>query len=299
MPETCPLCAFREFKPAKHGLLRCLHCQLVFDRRVWDSAANVANEEEWFENKPISTFWHRLFKSWNNDRTWANLKKRIPLSGRVLEIGVGDGSLLAFLKNKGYEVAGCDLSRSLCEYVKELYGFPMYNQPIEAMPSGAKYDVAIMSHVLEHVNSPIAFLREVRERMKDGAIAYIGVPNIAAWEASLPGWNSYEPYHLCYFSPSTLRAVIAKAGFEILDIKTHESFSGWFLALLRTALKTREKSSQEREIRRQETGPTWIGHAYRLAMVLSGVVSLPLRYVQDVMGRGDEIIVIAMPTENR
>jgi hypothetical protein len=38
-----------------------------------------------------------------------------------------------------------------------------------------------------------------------------------------------------------------------------------------------------------------IEHAYRLAMVTSGIVTRPLRRMQAMFGKSDEVIVLARP----
>ena len=296
--ESCPLCGNQSYARAKHNLLRCTSCELILSPQAWEDSANIEQEKEWFDNKPVlDSFWLRLFQSWNNRRTWRRLRKYIPRTGRLLEIGVGNASLLRFLRAKDFKVEGCDLARSICEHVQKTYGIEMHNCAVADVPNRCAYDVVVMNHVLEHVNDPVHFLTNARACMKHNAIAHVGVPNIVCWQARLPGWNSYEPYHLLYFSPDILRRVVEKAGFQVLFIATHDSFSGWFLAVLRTLLMTHEKSASERQSQREKANMTLIGHAYRLAMVLSGAFTLPLRYLQSAIGRGDEIILIAKPRE--
>ena len=110
----------------------------------------------------------------------------------------------------------------------------------------------------------------------------------------LPGWNSYEPYHLLYFTPQTLRAAAKKAGFEIQHLTTHESFSGWFLAILRTLLKKSHAAQPQQESSADAKPSTsFVEHAYRLAMVTWGLLALPFRRLQEFLGKGDEVIIIA------
>ena len=90
--------------------------------------------------------------------------------------------------------------------------------------------------LLEHVADPIALLQAARARLKPGGTLQLAVPNAGAWEARLRGWTSYEPYHLLYFTPVTLRRAVERAGFNVVQVKTHESFSGWMLPISRTLL---------------------------------------------------------------
>ena len=298
--RACPLCGNDDYRSAKNGLLRCDYCGVVLNPQVWDEGSNEAYEEEWFENKPIlETFWTRLFQSWNNRRTWRRLRGHLSAHSKVLEVGVGNGTLLRYLRSRDLKVEGCDLARSICERIRNFDGIPMHNCPVAEIHASTFYDFVIMNHVLEHVNDPIQFLKDVRNLLKDEGWAHISVPNVACWEAFLPGWNCYEPFHLVYYVPATLQRAIEQAGFEVLHIETHESFSGWFLVLLRTLLRTNKKTADERFAQRESVNLSWVGHVYHLTMILSGLVVFPLRLFQQAIGRGDEVVLIARKADEK
>jgi 2-polyprenyl-3-methyl-5-hydroxy-6-metoxy-1,4-benzoquinol methylase len=291
--KLCLLCGSAEYHYAKHSLLKCKTCGVVLDKKIWDKSANIKQQEQWFECEQfVESFWVRLFQLLNNRRTWRRIKRYLPSNGKVLEIGVGNGALLCYLKNKKADVEGCDLSKAASNHIMQNYSITMHNCFVGEIPSDRKYDVVVMNHILEHVNDPVSFLSDVKAHLKENAIAHIVVPNIASWEAKLPGWAAYEPYHLSYFTPETLAKAIIEADLKVIHTGTHESFSGWFLALLRTLLKTYNQAPANRHLQRKANSVTWKGHIYRLAMVISGIVSMPLRYVQGKLGRGDEIVII-------
>jgi 2-polyprenyl-3-methyl-5-hydroxy-6-metoxy-1,4-benzoquinol methylase len=269
----------------------------VIDPRLWEVSANEKMEEAWFEEgyNITPSFWVRMFEAWNNKRSWRHIVRFLPPGNRLLEIGVGSGSFLNFMKDKGFDVTGCDLSRTICEHVNEKFGISIYNGFVADSPSNVQYDLVVMNHVLEHVNEPIKLLNDLRIRMKADSLLQVAVPNVASWEAKLPGWTSYEPYHLIYFTPETLQRTLEKAGFRVISLKTHESFSGWFLAILRTLLKANQNNARERKHQYQNRSNTWIEHLYRMAMVISGGLSFPIRSIQGSLGFGDEIVIIARP----
>lgn len=292
--NTCPLCGNHDWRTVRNGLLLCNTCNVMLNPQVWEEGVDEANEDEWFDKKPEKeTSWARWFQAWNNKRTYRQLKKHLSVRSNLLEIGAGSGSLLRFLRKRGLNVEGCDLAQSICDAIRDNDGIPMYNCPVGAIPQSRSYDVIVMNHVLEHVSAPVQFLKDVLSRLGEGGIVHIAVPNVWCWEAFLSGWVSYEPYHLIYYNPVTLRSVVEKAGFEVLRIGTHDSFSGWFLALLRTLLRTSKKNACERFAQRKVAHSSWVGLAYHLAMVLSGFLTLPLRLLQDRFSSGDEIVLVA------
>ncbi|MDF1593767.1 MAG: class I SAM-dependent methyltransferase [Desulfobacterales bacterium] len=298
--RLCLICGYVGFKPYKVGLVQCEGCGVVLSPIIWEPQANEYLEEEWFgeDYRPKTSFWVVLFENWNNRNTLARLSKAKIAGQRLLEIGVGSGSFLNAARERGYEVMGCDLSGSICARVQRVHGIPMHNSPVaQIIHSAPFFDIVMMNHVLEHVQQPIEFLQDVRRLLVSGGVVHIAVPNVACWEALLPGWGSYEPYHLAYFSPQTLQRAVELAGFEVLRIRTHDSFSGWFLAILRTLLRANRKSAGERSAQREAAHLSWVGHAYHLAMVLGGVITLPLRLFQEVIGRGDEVVLIGRKAE--
>lgn len=266
------------------------------DEKIWDNSSNSRLEEEWFglDYLKADSFWTRFFQWFNNRKTLVSLTTFNPLrGGKLLEIGVGNGSLLRYLRDKGIAVEGCDLSTAICEHVRKTHGILMHCCPVGHIDKAASYHVIVMNHVLEHVNDPIEFLCTVRSLLAPGGIVRVAVPNVACWEARLPGWASYEPYHLSYFTPQTLEYSLKKAGYSIIKISTPDSFSGWFLAVLRTLLRANWQSAEKRQKMREKRRLLWVGHAYYLAMIAAGGFSLPLRVVQSKLGYGDEVVAIA------
>lgn len=301
MAKACPMCGGTDFATWRFALLRCEKCELVVDEAVWRPAANEQMEEAFFGEsyEPVRSFWVRLFEVMKNRRTMRRLRGYAELAGDLLEIGVGSGSFLAYAQARGFVPLGCDLSAAICGRVERNTGIRMHCGPLESLLDQQKFDVVVMNHVLEHVSDPQSLLKAAHARLKPDGVLHLAVPNVAAWEARLPGWNSYEPYHLLYFTPRTLRATAEEVGFEILEVTTHESFSGWFLALLRTLLKKGHSARVQQRGNTSAKGSTSIlEHGYRLTMVAWGLATLPLRRLQEMLGKGDEVILLARNGNN-
>jgi len=298
---TCPLCLGAGFQPHKLGLVSCKSCYVVLSPVIWQPKANEEMEKEWFGQnfQANRSWWEQRFERWNNDRTLARIARVTPPGGRLLEIGVGSGSFLNAARKTGYDVMGCDLSMPICQRIRRTYDIPMHAEPLTTLAGENRFDVIVLNHVLEHVNRPVEFLRDVHRLLAFGGIAHIAVPNIGCWEAALWGWTCYEPYHLSYFTPQTLRRAVDSSGLAIEHITTHESFSGWFLAVLRSALGVNRATGAV--IRPAIASARYakgsrsklLEHAYRLAMVCSGAALWPMRMIQEQLGRGDEAICIA------
>jgi hypothetical protein len=86
---------------------------------------------------------------------------------------------------------------------------------------------------------------------------------------------------------------VEQAGFTIEHEATHESFSGWFLAVLRTLFGIYRLQAAERNASREARAGSPAEHVYRAAMVVSGFLTLPLRVIEGLLGKGDEVVLIA------
>ncbi len=302
MNKVCPLCAGTDFRLWRFGLIRCKQCSLVVDAVVWISGANEQlNEASFGDNyEPIRSFWVRVFETLNNRRTVRRLLRMVSVGGRrLLEIGVGSGSFLVYSQAHGFSPLGCDLSSTICLRVERDTGISMHCGPLESLPEQQRFDVIVMNHVLEHVSDPVTLLKAIQTRMNPGGVLHLAVPNVAAWEARLSGWNSYEPYHLLYFTPKTLQIAAEKAGLQVQRLSTHESFSGWFLAVLRTVLRSDNSTGSKHCLRASvKQRSSAVEHGYRLAMVTWGLITLPLRWIQQLLGKGDEVILLARKEGN-
>jgi len=106
---------------------------------------------------------------------------RPPSSIRVLDVGCGNGSLLAIpLAQEGLDVTGVDLHGSSIAHAQRLAsGLPNAHFVTGAVGDLADpaFDVVILSEVLEHVHDPETLLLASLTRLKPNGIAVITVPN--------------------------------------------------------------------------------------------------------------------------
>jgi 2-polyprenyl-3-methyl-5-hydroxy-6-metoxy-1,4-benzoquinol methylase len=295
----CPLCHGAAFSQERLGLLKCARCGLTLSPAIWQPHANELLEAEWFgENyQPETSCWVRWFEILNNRRTMGLLTRARPCGRRLLEVGVGSGSLLLAAREQGFEVMGCDLSRAICTRAERL-GIRVHCGRLEELQGEGQFDMVLINHVLEHVHDPVALLRDARRLLAPGGLVHICVPNVSCSEARLRGWTSYEPYHLTYFTPATLKHAITSSGLLLERLFTHESFSGWFLTVLRSGIGVNRNGRIQPNVwtKRASTGcarSVLVEHTYRLAMVCAGGILWPLRLWQASIGRGDEIVCLA------
>ena len=128
----------------------------------------------------------------------------------ILDIGCSTGYLLSLFKTNGYKVLGIDPSSKCKEIALQEYGVNIRTGTLDTIPiQNEKYDVIILSHVLEHIVDLSNFILKLKSILSPKGLIYIEVPDIQ--NINLPfGYFSFE--HVNYFSKSSLKNLMAKNG---------------------------------------------------------------------------------------
>lgn len=161
---------------------------------------------------------------------WARLNHK---GNFVLEVGCGPGLMLAAFRRRGWRVLGIERNAAVAESARRALGVEIVATPVEALPGDARFDLIIMFHVLEHISEPVALLRECAKRLAPGGHLITNVPNFSSWQSRFAGpmWLHLDvPRHLVHFTPKTLAAALARAGFKVSDMSfmspEHDPY-GW------------------------------------------------------------------------
>jgi SAM-dependent methyltransferase len=136
---------------------------------------------------------------------------------RVLDAGCATGALLAKLRDRGWACAGVELSPS-AEYARGERGLDVRSAGLEESRfPDASFDLVLASHLIEHLNDPAAFVREVYRVLASGGYFLVTTPNIDGFQARLfrSRWRSAIFDHLYLFSARTLSALLRQSGFVI------------------------------------------------------------------------------------
>lgn len=97
----------------------------------------------------------------------------------VLELGYGEGIVTEFLVRSGKRLTQIEGSAVLVEKVKARYGdrVDCVHTLFEDYTPTRRFDAVLASHVLEHVDDPVALLRHMRSWLRPSGRMIIIVPN--------------------------------------------------------------------------------------------------------------------------
>ena len=145
----------------------------------------------------------------------------------VIDIGCGNGNLLAYIKSFGFtNVCGIDPSKDSVDNLKKknIPGFigSIYDKPIEEVKKGK---VVIFTMVLEHLLEPDKALKNIKDNYLDeNGMVIVTWPHFEDLISDgTPILNNFNHEHINYFSQLTADILFNRCGFENLQHHTSTS----------------------------------------------------------------------------
>lgn len=166
-------------------------------------------------------------------------------SGRLLDVGSSHGLLLEEAAKIGLDAEGIEPSATAVR-LAQARGLRVRRGYLTAssFPPGS-FDVIVMSHVVEHIEDPVAFLRIAAALLNDDGCVCLCQTNyrgtLPRWLGRRwPYWVEHEHYH--HFSPAGIEPLLERAGLTVAAIELPSLGYHWdpsvrgSAALKRTAL---------------------------------------------------------------
>lgn len=138
-----------------------------------------------------------------------------PGQTRFLDIGSGSGEFLYMAGKMGFEISGIEPNEGYAQYTRRELGLPVENCTYETADlTPGHYDVINLNHVLEHLPDPLASLRFINTLLRPDGLFSVSVPDIE--QNRHAPWTRFHFAHIYNFCGDTLRAMLAKSGFEVI-----------------------------------------------------------------------------------
>ena len=222
---------------------------------------------------------------------------------RVLEVGAGDGDLVARMRAAGLDAWGIDPSRAAAA-AAAARGVDVVPAGIERAEVGAaSQDAVVLWHSLEHVDDPAAAIRAVAGWLRPGGSLIVAVPNLAGLQAAIGGdrWFHQDvPRHRTHFTPAGIGALLSGAGLRVVRVR-HLSVEQNPLGMWQTLLNrlTVERDFAFRALKHDLAGVSRARRARdTLVTAIAGpllvVPALALELAAGLAGRGGSIVIEAV-----
>jgi 2-polyprenyl-3-methyl-5-hydroxy-6-metoxy-1,4-benzoquinol methylase len=221
---SCYICEEKNaesyFTSGKTIYYKCQNCHLIFtDKLPITSYENWQRSQDYLKwQKYLENVFTRIVKEFS----------RYKSGGAVLDIGSSVGYMSQTLTNFGFKVTGVEPSSLAVKVAKEK-GLNVKKGYFEKINFPKNYfDGIVANHVLEHIKDPNIFLKKCHMILKKDGVILISLPNMDSLEAQifLGKWRFLMPKeHYSQFTPKTLRKLLEKNGFKIMEEKTTVTFS--------------------------------------------------------------------------
>jgi SAM-dependent methyltransferase len=166
----------------------------------------------------------RILDGW---RARVVAKKTGLSTGRVLDVGAGDGKFLHFMRRLGFEVQGTTTSRRSASAAHARFGLSLdISDNLNHLLQAAPFDLVTYWHVYEHLQDPRGHAKQWPDLIRAGGFIIIEVPNARSIGARLcrAAWlGADEKHHVNHQAPDLVLTTVREAGFEAVRV---EQFSG-------------------------------------------------------------------------
>jgi len=265
-------------KPIK--IFQCKNCDVIWhDNEIADVKEYYETEE--YRNELEGSSEEEKFYELHDKETLDKLNytgTTIFRNKVVADIGCGCGAFLDYISGVAREVVAVEPSLKY-RNIMSRKGFSTYSYADEAKKLYAnKIDVITSFDVIEHVQSPESFIKDVYDLLTAGGKAIIGTPTDAPVMRSLLG-KDYEKkllfstQYLWILSEKNLRIISEKCGFKNIDIKYYQRYGidnmlGW--------LKDKEPKSEIKQKFITET----LNNVWKAQLVDNGLADYIVLYLE-------------------
>jgi 2-polyprenyl-3-methyl-5-hydroxy-6-metoxy-1,4-benzoquinol methylase len=149
--------------------------------------------------------------------------------GKVIaDVGCGAGSFLDLVQGMAAATVGIEPAVAYHDALRSK-GHSLFPFCADAVSTWrGRVDVVVSFSVVEHLEDPVAFLREARALLKPGGMMVLSTPNLRDWLLELLpeayGSFFYRTVHTWYFDRASLEALSRAAGFAGCEVRSVHRF---------------------------------------------------------------------------
>jgi 2-polyprenyl-3-methyl-5-hydroxy-6-metoxy-1,4-benzoquinol methylase len=166
------------------------------------------------------------------------IRRHVDRHARVLDLASGTGAFLTRLSDMGFaDLSAVELN---------VEGFAVegitpravdLNQDFAGEWSGSQFGLVTAIEIIEHLDSPRHFLRNIRELLSEGGHLLLTTPNVSHWlgrlrfamSGELRQFQRHDYDYQRHISPITdvqMRLMFEELGFELVESTTAGTFFG-------------------------------------------------------------------------
>jgi 2-polyprenyl-3-methyl-5-hydroxy-6-metoxy-1,4-benzoquinol methylase len=150
------------------------------------------------------------------------LKKR---TFKILDIGCSIGYILKLFKDVGFmSTKGIEPSSSCKSIAKKLYGIQVVNCSLAEFQKNEKFDLIIMTGILEHLCDLNGTLHKVYSLLNNDGLLMVAVPDVDKFSKNpIAPFDEFSLEHINYFNRNTLSSLMSNHCFKNIYSKSIEA----------------------------------------------------------------------------
>ncbi len=171
----------------------------------------------------------RVFKLNLEDLNFFDFEKQLPGTRASLDIGCAAGYFVSYMKERGWNARGVDVSQDCVDFAKGLHLDVTQGDYLD-MDFSDRFSLITLWATIEHLHHPDKILEKAYNDLNDDGMLYIstcrtGVANFRRLYGK--DWRYYNfPEHIYFFSFKTIKDLLSQKGFKINRIVTYGSGLG-------------------------------------------------------------------------
>ncbi|WP_320172172.1 class I SAM-dependent methyltransferase [Maridesulfovibrio sp.] len=184
----------------------------------------IYKHEYHVKDKPLMLQHQLEDREWleaTNDARLEKLERLLGRTGRILDIGSGNGFFMQQAEKRGWQAKGVEPSDKAAEYASS-QGLDVECAVFdrECARKIGTFDVVHLGDVMEHLPDPAGMLDLCYSVLSSGGFIAAGVPNeytpvqkILHEDMKVRPWWVAPPHHLNYFDRKSLEGLFSRKGF--------------------------------------------------------------------------------------
>lgn len=226
--KNCPVCGFNEFisvlnnKWKNSSYNKCLKCSLIFQNPQESIIKTKSRYNENYFKYELENQ-HNFFNLIKKTMDDFDILNILPEGASVLEIGSATGLFLKYMNENKFDAVGLEICRQSADYGKKNHKVNILNKTLEECKfKKNSFDFIHFSHLIEHLNDPINFLKIVNDITKPEGLIMITTPNSSGLFARIfkENWRCIVDDHLFIFNKKSLKILFKKTNFKISKIRS-------------------------------------------------------------------------------
>jgi 2-polyprenyl-3-methyl-5-hydroxy-6-metoxy-1,4-benzoquinol methylase len=261
--RSCPVCDFGQANvihdiqfelfdnhpmAGGYNLVQCDRCLFIYaDTSVTQQQLDIYYKElSKYEDKNIGT--GGGYSKNDKDRllkTAEFISSQLPdKNARIVDLGCANGGLLKELKTLGFHnLVGIDPSSTCVKITKDEVGCEAHQLSLFTMDERlGKFDLVILSHVLEHLLDLSATVEKLNDLLKEGGLLYVECPNASHYNEVIHApLQEFNTEHINHFTEISFENLFGLHGYKkiftgnkVMKIASDQDYHGVYGVFKRT-----------------------------------------------------------------